>query len=162
VSVVVSDTGPLHYLILCGVQELLPRLFEQVFIPPTVFRELQHGNTPEAVRNWVQSRPAWLKVQAPVTLDQSLNVDRGELEAICLAKEIGATIILLDDRVGRVAAIRYGLAVTGTLGVLELAARRGWIDLANIVAKLQQTNARLDPELLRAALARENARRQAP
>jgi hypothetical protein len=41
VSVVVSDTSPLHYLILCGAEAVLPRLFERVVIPPTVFAELQ-------------------------------------------------------------------------------------------------------------------------
>ena len=45
-SVVVSDTSPLHYLILCSVDSVLPRLFERVIIPPTVFAELQHSNTP--------------------------------------------------------------------------------------------------------------------
>jgi hypothetical protein len=44
VSVVVSDTSPLHYLILCGVDSVLPRLFEQVIIPPTVFAELHVRN----------------------------------------------------------------------------------------------------------------------
>jgi len=34
VSVVVSDTSPLHYLILCGAEGILPRLFRQVIIPP--------------------------------------------------------------------------------------------------------------------------------
>lgn len=44
VSVVISDTSLLHYLILCGVDSVLPRLFERVIIPPTVFAELQHPN----------------------------------------------------------------------------------------------------------------------
>ena len=45
-SVVVSDTSPLHYLILCGAETALPRLFIQVIIPPMVFRELQQPNMP--------------------------------------------------------------------------------------------------------------------
>ncbi|MGO8679050.1 MAG: hypothetical protein ACLQVX_24690 [Limisphaerales bacterium] len=35
-SVVVSDTSPLHYLILCKAETILPRLFRQVVMPPTV------------------------------------------------------------------------------------------------------------------------------
>jgi predicted nucleic acid-binding protein len=50
VSVVVSDTSPLHYLILCGAGTARPRLFSQVVIPPTVFRELQQPNTPARTR----------------------------------------------------------------------------------------------------------------
>jgi len=98
VSVVVSDTSPLHYLILCGEETVLPRLFSQVVIPPTVFRELQQPNTPPLVREWARSLPAWAVVQRPKALDLSLDVDEGELEAICLACEIKAAAVLMDDR----------------------------------------------------------------
>ena len=109
-SVVVSDTSPLHYLILCGVDTLLANLFQQVVIPPTVFAELQQPNTPVAVREWMKSRPAWVVVRQPNVLDHSLNVDAGELEAICLAREINAAAVLIDDRAGRTAATQCGLA----------------------------------------------------
>ena len=104
-SVVVSDTSPLHYLILCGAETALPRLFSQVVIPPTVFRELQQPNTPPLVRQWASSLPSWAAVQAPKTLDLALDVDAGELEAICLAREIKAAAVLMDDRAGRSAAM---------------------------------------------------------
>jgi len=159
VSVVVSDTSPLHYLILCGAETVLPRLFTRVVVPPAVFRELQQPNTPQAVREWVSSLPAWVSVQAPKTVNPALDVDAGELEAICLAQEISATAILMDDRAGRSAAIRCGLAVIGTLGLLEQAAARGLVDLPQIMERLTQTNARLDPDLVRAALERDQARR---
>ena len=46
---------------------------------------------------------------------------RGELEAICLA-QIKAAAVLMDDRAGRNAAIHCGLAVIGTIGLLEQSA----------------------------------------
>ena len=157
-SVVVSDTSPLHYLILCSVDSVLPRLFERVIIPPTVFAELQHPNTPALVQEWARSLPSWIAVQKPSFLDPSLNVDAGELEAICLAREVHAAAVLIDDRVGRNAAIQCGVPVIGTLGLLELAALRGWIKLPQALARLQQTNARLDPQLVTAVLERHKAR----
>ncbi|MGH8210157.1 MAG: DUF3368 domain-containing protein [Steroidobacteraceae bacterium] len=157
-SVVVSDTSPLHYLILCGVETVLAQLFHQVVIPPTVFAELQQPNTPAAVREWMQSRPAWVVVQQPTALDHSLNVDAGELEAICLAREIHAAAVLMDDRAGRNAATQCGLPVIGTLGLIEQAAVRGLIDLPQVVKRLRQTNARLDPKLIEAVLERHKAR----
>ena len=159
-SVVVSDTSPLHYLILCGAESILPSLFRQVVIPPTVFRELQQPNTPPPVRQWAASLPAWVAVQSPKTVNFKLDVDAGELEAICLAQEIHADAVLMDDRAGRNAAIHCGLAVVGTIGLLEQAAARGLIELPTALARLRQTNARLDPELIHAALARDQARRQ--
>ncbi len=153
-SVVVSDTSPLHYLILCEAERILPSLFHQVVIPPMVFGELQQPNTPPPVRAWVQNLPAWVTVQAPKAIDLSLGVDAGETEAICLAREIKAAAVLMDDRAGRSAATRCGLAVIGTIGLLDQAAGRGLIDLPKALERLQQTNARLDPQLIQAALDR--------
>jgi len=160
VSVVVSDTSPLHYLILCGAETALPHLFRQIVIPPTVFAELQRVNTPALVRQWGQSLPHWAVVQAPKALDLALDVDVGELEAICLAQEIKADAILMDDRAGRNAAIHCGLTVIGTVGLLERAATRGFLNLSDAIDRLRQTNARLAPELIRAALDRDKARRR--
>jgi predicted nucleic acid-binding protein len=160
VSVVVSDTSPLHYLILCGAETILPRLFRQVVIPPTVFRELQQPNTPPHVRQWAHSLPTWIAVQTPKTLNLALDVDAGELEAICLAQEIKADAVLMDDRAGRNAAIHCGLAVVGTIGLLEQAAARELIELPRAMERLRQTNARLDAGLIYAALERDKARKQ--
>jgi predicted nucleic acid-binding protein len=93
VSVVISDASPLHHLILCGAESILPSLFRQVVIPPTVFRELQQPNTPPPVRQWAASLPAWVAVQTPKTMNLKLDVDAGELEAICLAQEIHADAV---------------------------------------------------------------------
>ena len=157
-SVVVSDTSPLHYLILCGVEGALPALFQRVVIPPAVFAELQHQKTPIPVRDWAGSLPSWVVLQKPSALDRSLNVDLGEMEAISLAKEIHAAALLIDDRAGRQAAAKHGLPVIGTLGILEQAAIRGLIDLPKVVERLQQTTARLDATLVEAILERHKAR----
>ena len=51
-------------------------------------------------------------------------------------------------------------AVVGTIGLLEHAAARGFIELPLTLARFRQTNARLDPELIHAALARDHDRRR--
>lgn len=159
-SIVVSDTSPLHYLILCGAEEILPQLFRQVVIPPTVFLELQQPNTPARVKQWADTLPSWVAVQKPSVLNLTLDVDAGELEAICLAQEIHAAAVLMDDRAGRAAAQHCGLAVVGTIGLLEQAAVRGLLDLPDAIARLQKTNVRLDAKLILAALDRDKARKQ--
>ena len=50
----------------------------------------------------------------------------GEREAIALAKERGAAL-LVDEREARREAQRYGVAVVGSLGVLKEAKNRGLI-----------------------------------
>lgn len=40
--IVVSDTGPLNYLILIGSVDLLPRLYGRVVLPLRVHQEMSH------------------------------------------------------------------------------------------------------------------------
>jgi predicted nucleic acid-binding protein len=51
--IIISDTTPLHYLILLEKAELLQKLFGIIIIPEAVFREMQHEGTPEVVRKWI-------------------------------------------------------------------------------------------------------------
>jgi predicted nucleic acid-binding protein len=59
----------------------------------------------------------------------------------------------MDDQAGVAVARQRGLAVTGTLGVLDLAARRGMINLAEAFARLKATSFYYRQGLLDALLA---------
>jgi predicted nucleic acid-binding protein len=54
----------------------------------------------------------------------------------------------MDDREGVMVGRSKGLTVTGTLGVLSLAARRGLVDLADAFARLKRTNFRYRQEIV--------------
>ena len=60
---VVSDTSPICYLFLIGHIDLLPSLFNYIFIPEAVCFELKDKGAPAGLRNWMNNPPAWLKVQ---------------------------------------------------------------------------------------------------
>jgi predicted nucleic acid-binding protein len=151
--VVVADTSPLRYLVQIEQIELLPRLFEKIFIPSIVLDELRHPFTPEAVRRWMSSMPDWLEVSVGTCDDASLGrLDEGEKSAIALGLSLSADLILIADRRGAAAARGKGFEVTGTLGILDLAARRGMIDLSEALARLRATNFRRREELFAALL----------
>lgn len=154
---VVSDTGPLHYLVLIEQADILPRLFTTVFVPTAVRAELNHAETPGPVRQWLATERPWLVVRsAPATQDPTLlSLDDGERAAISLAAAMNAELLLMDDRAGVAVARARGLAATGTLGVLVLAARQGLLDLGSAVARLKATNFRYRLEFLDSLLARE-------
>jgi len=85
---------------------------------------------------------------------------QGEGEAILLALDRHASLLLIDDREGVEEARRLGLTVTGTLGVLERAAERGMIDLTAVVGRLQATDFRAAPHVIRAVLERHAGRQK--
>jgi predicted nucleic acid-binding protein len=161
---VVADTAPLNYLVLIGQVELLSALFEKIFVPEPVWDELRHAEAPDAVRQWVTNLPLWIEVVASgrqETDDPTLEgLDDGERAAIELAVRIGADLILMDDRDGVTVARSKGFAVTGTLGILDLAARRDLIRLDESLERLRATSFRCRPEIMDALLAKHSAERK--
>jgi len=59
---VVADTGPINYLVLVDVIDLLPKLFSTVLVPATVYRELGYPGAPMPVQDWIANIPDWLEV----------------------------------------------------------------------------------------------------
>ena len=98
--------------------------------------------------------PGWLEVSVVSTCDDASlgRLDEGEKSAIALGLSLSADLILIDDRRGAAAARGKGFEVTGTLGILDLAARRGMVDLYEALARLRATNFRRREELFAALL----------
>src|SRR5262249_11124841 len=158
-QLVVADTSPLNYLILIDQIEILPALFEKVLVPEVVRNELQHSDAPAAVRRWISTTPPWLEIvpAGQETTDvELLRLGGGERAAILLALRIKAELLLIDDRDGVNLARSRGFAVTGTFGILDLAASRGVIDLHEAVDRLKATTFRYPPDILDELLARHS------
>ena len=130
-KIVVSDTSPIINLAMIGRLHLLPAVFNRVIIPQKVFEEIVSQGTglPGALEistaNWVDVLACkdFQKVQA---LEDE--IDPGESEAIILALEMDADLILLDDYAARAVADRLGLEYTGLLGVLIRAKQMGFVE----------------------------------
>jgi predicted nucleic acid-binding protein len=158
--IVVSDASPLNVLVRIGFIDALPELFQAVFIPPAVVAELTHAGTPESVRRWLASNPSWLTIKAPTRIDATLEFDdAGEREAISLALEIKADLLLADDRKARKAALARGLAVTRAVGVLEAASAKALLDLFEAFQRLRATDFIVAENILAEALRRDAARK---
>jgi hypothetical protein len=84
----------------------------------------------------------------------------GERDPLVLAQALGAAVCRIDDLDGRREAQQRGLAVTGTLGMLERAACQGWLDLPTALTRLRATTLCASAEL-RATLRTRDAARQA-
>lgn len=104
---------------------------------------------PAAVRQWVNNSPAWLEVRhAGVMPDFSIPLDAGESEAIAIAEELQANLVIVDEAATRAEAERLGFRVIGTLGVLREASALGLVDLHDTVCRLKRTNFRISTAFL--------------
>jgi predicted nucleic acid-binding protein len=162
--VVVADATPLHYIILVHAINVLPDLFQRITIPLEVQEELSRPASPTVVRSWIEHPPPWLDIQTLKKGDIKdpalTDLDSGERAAILLAEANHADLLLIDERAGAVVAQQRGLTVTGTLGVLDLAARAGYVDLKSVFGLLQKTNFRYPPSLMEALLQQDKNRKK--
>ena len=134
--IVVADASPLIALARVGRLELLREMFGSLLLPEAVWREVvaagldRPGVSELGQATWVERR-----VVVDIGLVSLLrqNLGAGESEAIVLAREVDATLVLIDERKGRVAAQRLGLRVTGLVGVLIAARERGMLPDAGVL-----------------------------
>ncbi len=105
--------------------------------------------------------PPWLEIRhATPTLDLDLEkLDAGEREAIALAEELRAELLILDDKDARIEATRRKLRVIGTLGILAEAAAIDLLELPVALAALQQTTFRADTDIVQELLKRDADRK---
>jgi uncharacterized protein len=133
--IVLSDTSPIRALHHLGLLHVLAPLFISVIIPPAVVTELAAQTRFPAID---LSLFPFLQVTVPqdqalvATLQQEL--DAGESEAIALAAELHADLLLIDERHGRHLATLRGIPTTGVLGVLVRAKAHGFVPSVRTLA----------------------------
>lgn len=128
----VSNTSPISNLALIGRLDLLQEQFGKILIPRAVERELKALSNSQAKAAIAAAlSQGWLEVRAvgalPLSSLLQVRLHEGESEAIALAVEVSAPWTLLDEREARAAALRMNLKITGVLGVLLRARRKGQI-----------------------------------
>lgn len=99
--IVISDTSPIHYLVLIDAIDVLPSLFGEILIPTAAHGELLHAHAPLPVRQWAATPPPWLTIRPALNVNPQLPLGIGEAEAISLAEEMSASLVLMDDRRAR-------------------------------------------------------------
>ncbi|MGD1699341.1 DUF3368 domain-containing protein [Dapis sp. BLCC M229] len=129
--IVVSDTSPITNLSAVGALELLHQLYDRVIIPQAVYDEMASlgyqvpGTVEVQTLDWIENR----KVENRQGVEElRVDLDIGEAEAIILALELDADLLLVDERRGRRVALELGVKkISGLLAVLQEAKRKGLI-----------------------------------
>jgi len=134
-----SNTTPILSLHKIGKLSLLREIFGKIYIPAAVYNEIAVGkdkvgyNLLEAV-DYIQMKQIQNFLAADLLRSQ---LDIGESEAIVLARELNANILIMDEKKGRRIAQANGQKIIGTVGILQVAKNRGLIrDLKAILDEL--------------------------
>ena len=119
---VISNASVLIGLSSIGMLFLLRERFpEGILVPEAVWREVvdegaeRSGAQEVSAANWIKVQK--VKDKGMVRLLR-VELDEGEAETIALAHEMNANLVLLDERDARRVAMRMGLKVLGTVGIM--------------------------------------------
>ena len=139
---VISNTTPIISLLKIDKLEIFKDLYGEIIIPEEVFNEIEAGKHKEFYKDLTKIK--WIKIKKIKdndALSYFLDLDKGEAEAIVLAKEQKADLIILDESLGRFHAKHTGLKVTGTIGLLLKAKQQGLIpEIKPLLLELKSKN----------------------
>lgn len=117
---IISDTSCLISLNNLGLLPLLRKIYPTIIVTPDVKKE------------WGQTLPDWFIEQKNKNLELQLKLEeklgKGEASSIVLALELQPSVVIIDEIKGRKIAKSYNLNVIGTLGILILAKKYGYLD----------------------------------
>lgn len=137
-SLLVADAGPLIGLAKAHLLDLLHRLYSKVYVPQAVFEEVvaRGKGRPGATE---VSTASWIEVCSPGNpLAHSEGLGKGEAEAIALAKELGADL-LVDDRVARSRARQKKISCLTITRLLAMAYKAGLItEVKPVLERLEE------------------------
>ncbi|WP_029522479.1 DUF3368 domain-containing protein [Persephonella sp. KM09-Lau-8] len=125
---VVSNTTPILSFIKLNRLDILRNIYKEITIPEAVYRELEEGKHKYYLNI---SKEDWIKI-SKVSNKRLVKqfekiLDTGEAEAITLALELKADLLLMDEKIGRKIAEEQGLKISGTIGILLKAKEEGII-----------------------------------
>jgi len=150
---VISNSSPLIHLSKINQLHILEELFEEIIVPEAVYDEcvVEGGDRRDAKHI---ENADWIDVKSikkeNVHLKRAFlkDIDEGESEAIVLALQESAELILLDEYDARELARSYDLKITGVIGLLLKAKKEKKIkDVSKHLNKLKSTGFWIDDEL---------------
>lgn len=150
--IIVSNTSPISSLAKIDQLSLLEDIYVRIIIPEAVYNELTNIRAGEKVNNALKNAN-WIEIRSVINKQLvrklELNLDQGEAEAIILAVKLNANQLLIDERLGRREAVKLGLSLTGILGMLLIAKKRGLISNVKSVMDdlISQTTFRVGDKL---------------
>lgn len=152
---IISDTTPIISLIKADKLYLLEKMFGNVIIPKAVYDELtvneKYGKEIAELKEAIFIKVGKVENNTSVNILRNVTgLDAGESEAIVMAEENDADLLLMDEHKGRQVAKKLGIRITGTIGILLQAFDEGMLsreDIVNSIVVLKESNIRISDNL---------------
>lgn len=126
--VVISDTTTITNLMHIGHLNLLEKLFGKILIPSEVYKELitlPNQKIQIDQKGWIEI----VSIADKKIFNELVEyLDRGEAEAIVLALEKSADLLIIDELAGRKIAKEKKIRIIGLLGILIESKNSGLIE----------------------------------
>ena len=153
---VVVNSSPL--IALSGLHRLdvLQGLYGEIYIPAAVYEEIS-AKQESVCKQSVDASKSWIHV-CPIANQLAKRFFKsklhdGEVEAMILAQERKAELLIMDDALAKKHAEYLGIHVTGTLGVLIKARRIGLVDaLRPLIWQMQKNHIYISDALVEKCL----------
>lgn len=148
---IITDSSPLIVLLKSDLDYILPKLFEEIIVPESVWQEVLAGKANDIVK---QKLPflSWIKQDSATTSNEiieSFNLGKGETAALNLALTISDARVMLDDFAARKCAKSLGIPFLGTGGALILAKQKGLISsVSETITRVQKEGLWLSNEII--------------
>ena len=148
----VSNTSPLIFLSKLDRLNILQTLVPKLTIPEYVYTEITRKDDlpanviKKACEDWIQVQDVVDSEKVRIAM---ADIHRGEAEAIVLAQELKADFLLIDDQDARRFALRCGMKIIGTVGILLVAKKKSLIlNIKPELEKLISHNFRINQKFL--------------
>lgn len=143
---IVTNTTPVISLIKADKLCLLSTLFTKVIMPVAVYKELTTSKVFSREAQIIDNASFLLVMPVKnsemlYSLKSSFGLDAGESEAIALAKEVNADLLIIDERKGRRVANDMGQNITGTMGILLFAYKKGMLSNIEVMECINKLKA---------------------
>lgn len=156
-KIIVADTGPLIALAIVDLLNVLPDLFDEVHVPEAVVSEGLIDKTQPGAQQIARAIDlGYLRistVEIPEDFEDLIDyLDRGETEALALARSLGA-IAMIDEKRARRFAITHQIRVTGSAAILLKAKQEGFVPAVKpLLMTLKSHGYRLSDNLINEVL----------
>lgn len=139
--IIIADTSCLIILTNIGRLKILKHLFGSIII------------TEEVAEEYGVELPHWISVKTPKNQakvsELIMHLDKGEATSIALAIELQNSRLIIDETKGRKVAKSENIKIIGTIGVLIMAKKHGFVDDNNeVIQDLIENGFRISESLI--------------